>query len=787
MPPTRTSLSGLVSMVTAPFRRGRITGSAIPSGGGPGAGAPVWSYGGSNSGPAGQPGSGWNAAPGNTPDISQFAPTFQPSGSLFSPVYPLVPVERELLRRYDFPTGYNYIYTPRSFEPVSYRQLRALAQEPITRLCIETRKDQIEALEWTIKPIDERRPKAGAEARAEKLVEFFQKPDGYHPFATWLRLLIEDVLVTDAPAIEIRKNRGGGIVSLDYVDGSTFKVLIDNDGRRPLPPAPAYEQVIHGRPWVLAEEGRIDTRDRGKPLFDAQIIYMPRNPRGAHNYGHPPVEQILLTINTEIRRQAMQLAHFTESNLPAGMVNSPDGWSPDQVKQYQDWFDSILSGNLGERTKILWGPAGAKYQVFKEPPFKDDFDEWLARVVCFAFSLPPTPFVRQLNRATAEQAQETALAEGLAPLMGWAKRLADLIIQNRLGHPDLEFSWGDKRPVDPLDQHKMLTGYVKEGLYTRNEARDVLGMDPIPGGENATVEVPGQGIVLVRDLNRGGAEKAMLAKRGRFNPANSPARQRAAVKLRRTIGQFFAHEAARVAEVFRARKLTKADDVDDGEGDDNQVTPVDQDRHRIEALIAAALSAIDFTRWRVMVLPVSALLADLGAEAFAQAAQAVDAPEIVESGKEWAAAWAKKRAAQLVGQKWVDDRLVPDSSADMAITESTPDMLRPVLETAFAERQTLAELVEALRQSPAFSDHRAQRIADFETTQIYHQATLEAFKASRKVDYVTWNTMRDDQVEAICEENADASPIPIGDVFPSGDTAPPAHVDCRCWLAATKR
>ena len=98
MPPTRTSLSGLVSMVTAPFRRGRITSSAIPSGGGPGAGAPVWSYGGSNSGPAGQPGSGWNAAPGNTPDISQFAPTFQPSGSLFSPVYPLVPVERELLR-----------------------------------------------------------------------------------------------------------------------------------------------------------------------------------------------------------------------------------------------------------------------------------------------------------------------------------------------------------------------------------------------------------------------------------------------------------------------------------------------------------------------------------------------------------------------------------------------------------------------------------------------------------------------------------------------------------------
>jgi len=25
-------------------------------------------------------------------------------------------------------------------------------------------------------------------------------------------------------------------------------------------------------------------------------------------------------------------------------------------------------------------------------PLKDDFDEWLARVVCFAFSVPPTAF-----------------------------------------------------------------------------------------------------------------------------------------------------------------------------------------------------------------------------------------------------------------------------------------------------------------------------------------------------------------------------------------------------------
>ena len=34
-----------------------------------------------------------------------------------------------------------------------------------------------------------------------------------------------------------------------------------------------------------------------------------------------------------------------------------------------------------------------------------------------------------------------------------------------------------------------------------------------------------------------------------------------------------------------------------------------------------------------------------------------------------------------------------------------------------------------------------------------------------------------------CQENADASPIGIDEVFPSGDTEPPAHPNCVCDLA----
>jgi len=409
---------------------------------------------------------GWGAQN----DIAQFRDVFQPGQAIFSPSYPLVPTERERVRVWDFPAGYNTLYTPRSYEPIGFDDLRALAENhDITRLAIETRKDQIEKLEWTIKSRNEANLAADASSRIDLLTKFWRKPDGELPFATWLREGLEDVLVLDAPAFEIRRNRGGDIIGLDVVDGSTIKVLIDDTGRRPRPPAPAYEQVIHGRPWRL--------------LSSEELIYLPRNRRPHKAYGFSPVEQIVVTVNIGLRRQVMQLQHFTEGNVPPGLLNAPDGWNAEQIRQFQEWFDSILAGNTDARTRLVWAPSGAKYQAFKEAPYKDDFDEWLARIVCYAFSLPPTAFTPQVNRATAQSAQEAALEEGLAPLMGWVKRLADDVIQNRMGHVDLEFAWTDLRPTDAKDQAVILDTYVKDGIYALNEARDILGLGPVEGGD----------------------------------------------------------------------------------------------------------------------------------------------------------------------------------------------------------------------------------------------------------------------------------------------------------------
>jgi phage portal protein BeeE len=114
------------------------------------------------------------------------------------------------------------------------------------------------------------------------------------------------------------------------------------------------------------------------------LLYKPRNVRPNKIYGYSPVEQILMTINIGLRRQLMQLQHFTDGNVPPGIMGMPD-LSPQQVAQFQQFWNDMLSGNTAERTRMQMVPWAAKWQAFKEPPLKDEFDEWLARVVMFRF------------------------------------------------------------------------------------------------------------------------------------------------------------------------------------------------------------------------------------------------------------------------------------------------------------------------------------------------------------------------------------------------------------------
>ncbi|MGH6982078.1 MAG: hypothetical protein ACREFC_12810, partial [Stellaceae bacterium] len=69
----------------------------------------------------------------------------------FQPMAPQAPPE-VAGRQFDYPVGYNLDVRPRADEAISFHQLRALADScDLLRPGIETRTDQLERLDWTIR------------------------------------------------------------------------------------------------------------------------------------------------------------------------------------------------------------------------------------------------------------------------------------------------------------------------------------------------------------------------------------------------------------------------------------------------------------------------------------------------------------------------------------------------------------------------------------------------------------------------------------------------------------
>ena len=112
----------------------------------------------------------------------------------------------------------------------------------------------------------------------------------------------------------------------------------------------------------------------------------------------------------------------------------PADWTTDQLRDYQQYWDGLLAGSTAERRRLRFIHGDVRYVETKPQILKDELDEWLARIVCFAFSVSPQALVRSMNRATAETAHDQALQEGLLPLMRWVKELVDRALSEGFGY-----------------------------------------------------------------------------------------------------------------------------------------------------------------------------------------------------------------------------------------------------------------------------------------------------------------------------------------------------------------
>jgi 2'-5' RNA ligase len=402
--------------------------------------------------------------------------------SALQPIQPMGPPGSQPLGM-NFFYGQNLVYTPRPDAEYTAAQLKTLSQYPLARICIENVKDTICYLPWRIqlKPVagemhTDRAKRAMRDKNIGRLTGLFECPDGQQPWSQWLRPFLDAMLVTDSACFAVERGSRGGIPRLKVLLSSdSIARYIDDTGFTPEPPSPAYSQLWDGIP-------RIDcTTDQ---LFYVPRNIAPRNTMSSALYGFGSVEQIAKLIEIGVARLIFVYAYYRSGSIPDMLHIAPADVTAKEATEAMQWMNSELSGQLDTRRgyRVIQGfqRDGKQEQILfpKEPLLTDLFDDYLIHQISFGIGCSAQRLLKSMNRASAVAAQDAAEEEGTAPYVQWLQAQLNFFIQRKLGYDQYEISFDPQMELDGLKQMEIDTGYVKSGIYTINERRELRGDDP---------------------------------------------------------------------------------------------------------------------------------------------------------------------------------------------------------------------------------------------------------------------------------------------------------------------
>lgn len=420
----------------------------------------------------------------------------------FQPGEPLPPTldEGSLPRGWVPQVGRNLVITPRAEGGPAltpFEQLRSLAEFDLVRIAISDVVNQILGMKWTVRLKEEF---SASETQLKPKIDLVRAwlampdPAARMRFKPWLTSCLEDVLVVDALTLLPRRDRAGRPIGLEQVDGTTIRPLVDARGRPPAPPAPAYQQIVYGRPET---NFTID-----------ELWYLPRNRRPNTPYGHSPVEHVLLTVNLALRHQLHSLEYYTSGNITDAILAMPKSLTEGQIKSWQQYWDDIVSGRSEKRSgnlRMIPGGDGFEYIATKAQAWTYEFEEWLARVICWAFGVSPMPIAKMMNRTTSEVMEISALESGPRPIVEFfTENVFRPYTEEVLGVSEVDVLVAEDETEEPtvtLERQKVMVSFAGMSV---NEWREATGKPRYKDQPNADRPfiVTGMGLQFLDEIEQ---------------------------------------------------------------------------------------------------------------------------------------------------------------------------------------------------------------------------------------------------------------------------------------------
>lgn len=467
--------------------------------------------------------------------------------NLFGPNVPFTPVGLDQPRpdgvvdpRYtEYPVTWNI--DPTVSPRIAFHDLReASTKIDLVRRCIELRKKEIAARDWTFtvapwavnrEAARSNKPKQDIEAQLakeyaadiEKANAFWRFPGKNQDFIweDWCYQALEQYLVIDAWVVYPQRTYGGELYSLDLIDGATIKPLRDVRGGKPQAPYPAFQQILYGFPRgeYLATTIDID----GKPAIPnayraGEMYYFTRGGDKVQSpFGMSPVEQALISAKLYLKRQGWMLAEYDDGVIPRAWIESQltqgdyGEMTAQQRRMWQDALNAELAGDTVARQRLTVLAPGQKAVETGnvDERYKPDYDLFLIKLLAMHFDIP----IGKLGFTEAKGLGDSGWHEASAdnyerqatrPDTEWFSQQVSRISHEQLNiRPEVVHKFLGLDSQDEAAQDQVWENRVRSGRATLNEdrARNNLPLYQFPEADMAMLETT-RGVVFLNGSSK---------------------------------------------------------------------------------------------------------------------------------------------------------------------------------------------------------------------------------------------------------------------------------------------
>lgn len=578
------------------------------------------------------------------------------------------------------------------------------------------------------------------------------------------REYIEQLLLTWGKAYLIKRRNGLG-VPVEFEFWPPDEVTVIPDKKRTWAPA-AFKR--------LRPDGSSETVDPKDVLWLRHFLD-PRNPLN----GLSPIGAVRVQIETGAEAQRYNQRFFDNDTAPSRMFTVEEG-GPAEVARIEQELERKFKGtDNAHRSMVIEGGVkvveGSAAMPHKDMQFLEQM-RWTKEETAGVFELSPislgategTTFsnVEWIDRKdwnVIVDQMESVLAQ-FTEFMLWPD--FDRSLEFRADFSMIPALQDDRKLQAEVDDIRL-----KGGVIIINEIRERDGLEPVAWGDTPVVQNTLEPLDMRTAEEKDAAAATVLAATSKASantqsgsdvPSDKDKKPRAreidGADLPETVDQ--AQERMAGAWERRLRKQLRA-----------FISHLeDADARATRAIRKEDVLNYDWD-WRDDFGKDVAAEITVSYEASLNAADFIATP--ILPTHELAVRYAQARAGELLSE-----------NGRFSIPAGTRDRVADLVAKAIADGDSMRALKNALRNDNAFSASRAETIARTETSAANNRASLQAY-TSRGVEGKRWMTSGfdvDNGQIGPCVENEAAGVIRLGDTFPSGDDAPPAHPRCRCTI-----